>query len=284
LGRSIVGSSVFFLAACTGLTQTLSFEAASLKPAVNPNTSPNRIMRRLSGGPGTDTPGRFDFANATLKLMILKAYNLKEFQVEGPAWIDTAEFDLLASVPVGTTKQQAGEMLQTLLKERFKLEFHRQTKSLPQFALVVGKGGRKLKAVKIPTSPTGVPQTQNTPGIQMMMTPDGIELKGYMTLAQLADALTRQMARPVLDLTELTGTFDVDITWMPDTMTGTRMGLPPGGDGAEPSRKGGPGPSADPALTLAQALQDKLGLRLDARKAPTEVLIVDRAEKSPVEN
>ena len=283
--ENFVGSSVFFLAACTGLTQTLSFEAASLKPAANPNTSPNRIMRRMSGGPGTSDPGRFTFQNATLKMMVLKAYNLKEFQVEGPDWINTAEFDLTASMPQGTTREQAAEMLQTLLKERFKLEFHRETKSLPQFALVVGKGGSKMKPADLPSGSPGGPQAANAPGIQIMMRPDGIRLQGAMTMSQLADALTRQLARPVLDLTELTGTFNVDMTWMPDTMDGMRMGPPPGvpegGGAGEAGRKG---LGAEPAITLAQALQDKLGLRLDARKAATEVLIVDRAEKSPVEN
>jgi uncharacterized protein (TIGR03435 family) len=123
----------------------------------------------------------------------------------------------------------------------------------------------------------------------MMMTPAGTRLQGAMTMTQLANVLTRRLARPVLDETELTKTFDVDITWMPDNMDGARMGLPPGGtsggDASEGSHKGGPGaPGADPALSLAQALQEKLGLKLDARRAPTVVLIIDRAEKAPVEN
>jgi uncharacterized protein (TIGR03435 family) len=196
-------------------------------------------------------------------------------------------------MPPGTTKEQAAQMMQTLLAERFKLQFHRETKPMPLFALVVGKTGSKMKEVEapaaLPDTPDGRASMQArvaTPGMRMTMSPSGVRLTGQMTMAQLTDALTRQLARPVLDRTELTKIYDVDITWMPDNLNamGGRMGPPPGGDSAEPGRKGGPGNGPEPALTLAQALQENLGLRLDARKAPAEVLIVDRAEKSPVEN
>jgi uncharacterized protein (TIGR03435 family) len=293
--RTIVGSSLIVFAS-SAFAQTapakLSFEAASLKPTASPGTM-ERNIRQMKGGPGSTDPGRFTYSNVTLKVLIETAYNLKEFQVEGPAWIDGEGYDLIATMPLGTTKEQAAEMMQTLLAERFKLEFHRETKQMPMFALVVGKGGSKMKEAEAPAPvpdapPDGRASLQarvGKPGISMMMSPSGVRFTGQMTMAQLANGLTRQLARPVLDETELPKTYDVDITWMPDNFEGGRMpmgGGPGGPEGA--GRDGGRPGGAEPALTLAQALQEKLGLKLDARKSAAEMLIVDRADKAPVEN
>jgi uncharacterized protein (TIGR03435 family) len=213
--------------------------------------------------------------------------------VEGPDWIDGQGFDLVATMPRDTTKEQAALMMQTLLAERFKLRFHRETKPMPVFALVVAKTGSKMKEVEAPATPpadarpagrASLQARAATPGVRMMMSPDGVRLTGQMTMAQLVDSLSRSLARPVLDETELTKTYDVDISWMPDTLDGARMG------GGLPGPQGGPGgpesprAAAEPALSLAQALQERLGLKLDARKSAAEILIVDRAEKAPVEN
>jgi uncharacterized protein (TIGR03435 family) len=283
--RTIVGSSflVFATYAAFGQAGSPSFEAASLKPTASPS-SPDRTMRMMSGGPGSSDPGRFTYTNVTLKLLVEMAYNLKEFQVEGPNWVDDMGFDLIATMPQGTTKEQASQMMQTLLAERFKLEYHRETKPMPMFALIVGKGGSKMKEAETPTTipdgpPPGGPRGMGRgPGIRMMMSPNGIHVAGQTTMTQFADLLTRQLGRPVVDRTELAKKYDVDITWMPDSMDGARMA--PMGRG--PEGPGGGGPEA--ALSLAQALDEKLGLKLDPRKSPAEVFIIDRAEKTPVEN
>jgi len=295
-----VGNSLIIFASCAAFAQTapapLSFEVASLKPTANPGTQ-DRIMRRMTGGPGTSDPGTFTYSNVTLKLLATVAFNLKEFQVDGPEWIDSVGYDLIAKMPPGTTKEQAAQMMQTLLAERFKMEFHRETKPMPVFALVVGKGGSKMKPVEAPAPPPDSPPDGRaslqaraaTPGVRMMMSPDGVRLTGQMTTAQLTDSLTRQLARPVLDQTELTGTFDVDITWMPDDLDRGGGRMPPGGPMPGPMA-GGPGGEAprtrgpEGALTLAQALEEKLGLKLEARKSAAELLIIDRADKVPVEN
>jgi uncharacterized protein (TIGR03435 family) len=282
---------VFATYAAFGQAAPLSFEAASLKPTASPS-SPDRMMRLMSGGPGSTDPGRFTYTNVTLKLLVEMAYNLKEFQVEGPDWIDSMGFDLIATMQQGTTKEQASQMMQTLLAERFKLQFHRETKPMPMFALVVGKSGSKMKEVETPTaipdgpSPSGPRGMGRGPGIRMMLSPNGIHVAGQTTMTQFADLLTRQLGRPVVDRTELAKEYDVDITWMPDSMDSARMA--PMGRGPE-GGPGGPGPDgpragADAAVSLAQALDEKLGLKLDARKSPAEVLIIDRAEKTPVEN
>lgn len=184
-------------------------------------------------------------------------------------------------------------MMQTLLAERFKLVFHRETKQMPVYALVVGKNGPKMKEVEVPAAPPDSPppggpsmRGPSGPGIRVMMSPDGIRLAGYLTMTQLTDQLTRQLARPVLDRTELTKTYDVDITWMPDEGSGgmMKMGAMRGGGG--PGGPGGDGPhaSSEPASSLPQALDEKLGLKLEARKSAADMFIVDSAEKAPVAN
>jgi len=296
--RAIVGSSLIVFASYAAFAQTapLSFEVASLKLTNSPEKD-GRMMRQMNGGPGSSDPGRFTYSNVTLKLMVQQAYNLKEFQVEGPDWIDSEGYDLVATMPPGTTKDQAAQMMQTLLAERFKLVFRRETKQMPVFALVVGKGGSKMKEVEVPAvppegPPAGAPMRMGSgPGIRMMMSPNGMRMAGYMTMTQLADQLTRRLARPVLDQTELNKTYDVDITWMPDDtdeasrkMAAMRSSGGPSGPGGSAGSGESPHTASEPGLTLAQALDEKLGLKLEARKSSADMFVIEHAEKAPVEN
>jgi uncharacterized protein (TIGR03435 family) len=300
--RTIVGSSLIVFAsyAAFGQTAPLAFEAASLKPTANPGKD-GRIMRQMNGGPGSTDPGRFTYSNITLKMLVQMAYDLKEFQVEGPEWIDSEGFDLIATMPPGTTQAQASGMMQTLLADRFKLVFHRETKPMPIYALVVGKNGSKMKEVETPAPPLdGAPPDPSArggrgtggPGIRMMMSPNGMRMAGSMTMAQLADQLTRRLARPVLDQTELTKTYDVDLTWMPDDRDGASLKIAAiqagvGGPSASPSgNPSGDGQrnGAEPAPTLPQALDEKLGLKLEARKSSADMFVIEHAEKTPESN
>ena len=115
--RTLLGSSLLLYASCAAFAQTtagpLSFEVASLKPAAP--MPDGRIMRRMMGGPGSTDPGTFTFGNVTLKALVTLAYDLKDYQVEGPEWIDGLGYDLIAKMPPGTTKDQAAFMMQTLL-------------------------------------------------------------------------------------------------------------------------------------------------------------------------
>jgi uncharacterized protein (TIGR03435 family) len=292
--RTIVGSSLIVFAsyAAFGQTAPLAFEAASLKPTADPGKD-GRIMRQMKGGPGSSDPGRFTYSNVTLKMLVQMAYNLKEFQIEGPDWIDGDGYDLVATMPQGTTQEQSNQMMQTLLAERFKVVFHRETKPMPVYALVVGKNGSKMKEVEVQAAseaPLADPSARGgrsgRGGIRLMMSPTGIRMSGPMTMAQLSDQLTRRLGRPVLDQTELTKTYDVDITWMPDERDGANMKIAAiqhgGGDGA--GTAGGPSNATEPTFTLPQALDQNLGLKLEARKSSADMFVIERAEKSPVEN
>ena len=165
-------------------------------------------------------------------------------------------------------------MLQSLLEDRFKLALHRETKVLPIYALVVGKNGPKLH------------QADTEGGLRMSMSPKGRKMTGSVSMARLADALSAFMDRPVLDMTELKGNFDIDLDWRPDGQTGGPGFLGPGG-GGRPPEGGGEGKAAaesGDAPSIFTAVQEKMGLRLEGRKSPVDILIVDHAERVPTEN
>jgi uncharacterized protein (TIGR03435 family) len=276
----------------------------------------------------SDLPGTLTCTNSTLKMLLVKAYDLKNYQVEGPDWLDSAGFDIVAKVPAGTSKEQFNLMLQGLLAERFKVAVHRETKTLAAYVLTVAKGGPKLKEVDqstldasaaataanggmpLPPPPPrpssgglyspagGMPKMPKSAGLRMAMmaTPTSMfrALSGYATMKQLTAALSGALDRPVVDETALTATYDLELTWVPDGNDNllTRMGPMPAamiggsvaGSAADSGRGPAPADASEPGMNLPQALQAKLGLHLEQKKAPVEILIVDRAEKTPIEN
>src|ERR1017187_9270985 len=134
----LTGGLVLLLSLCRSYGQTaektITFDAASIKPAVMP--APGRaMMAGPTGGPGTQDPGRVHFPFISLKALLLSAYDVKTYQIQGPAWLDTERFDVNATMPPETTREQFRAMLQNLLAERFKLTIHRETKELPMYSL-----------------------------------------------------------------------------------------------------------------------------------------------------
>jgi uncharacterized protein (TIGR03435 family) len=317
--RIIGGAGLVVFASCGAFAQSAAatkppaFEVASVKPS--PPPTDNRIMRRMGGD-----PGMVNYSNVTMTMLLANAYDVKEYQVSGPDWFDSLGFDVVAKVPEGVPKEQIPAMLQALLAERFKLTLHRESKTLPVYALIVGRGGPKLKEVDPaalgPSSgrgydggPGGGPPPpppppgagpgrglDSGPGVRMSMSANGRQIEGQMTMAQLANALSNSMDRPVLDLTELKGTYDVDVTWTPDEgeqmqgKLGAAMAMAAGAApaGGAPAA-GGEGRSAEHTPDTAggsifSVVQEKLGLKLDPRKNPAEILVIDHAEKVPTEN
>ncbi len=123
----------------------LEFEAASVKPSALP--AGNRAIRPgQQGGPGGVDPCRLTYTMSTIRELMVDAYGVKRSQIPGgPGWLDSEQFDIVAKVPGGATKEQVKLMLQNLLAERFKLALHRETKEMPIYALVVGAKGPRLK-------------------------------------------------------------------------------------------------------------------------------------------
>jgi uncharacterized protein (TIGR03435 family) len=278
----------------------LAFEAASVKPAPPPT---GRGMRVMMGG----DPGRVNFTNVSLRDIIRQAYKLKDYQITGPEWINNERFDVTAKLPEGAKETDKPEMLRTLLAERFKLTVHRETKELPAYALVVAKGGPKMKEF-VETPPDGSGGPNGGRGMDDMpplpkMGPDGMpkmpaggrggmmmmsgmgKLQGNgIALSSLADILTRQLDRPVLDETGLTAKYDITLNWTPEPgegPAGMKMRAEGGGGGGPDGHLEMPEPSGPP---LAIALQQQLGLRLEPKRLPLEMVVVDRVEKVPTEN
>jgi uncharacterized protein (TIGR03435 family) len=240
-----------------------SFEVASVKPSPPPSGRGMRIRM------GSD-PGRIDYNGASLKMLITRAYDVKEYQVSGPAWLDTERFDVTATMPRDTPKETVRLMLQNLLAERFHLKLHREKRDLPAYVLVVAKGGPKLK----PAPPTGG-------GRRMIMRgPGKLEASG-MDLDSFSDLIANFVGRPVLNETELKGSYDCTLEFTPEPGMGPGMMKMAG-----PPPEGGQGPAAPDSSgpSLFTALQEQLGLKLEGRKAPIDILVVDEADRVPTEN
>ena len=291
----------FALGACLVLAQTpdrsLTFDVASVKPAAPQQAG--RMMSGRRGGPGTADPGQVTFMNMSLSRLVMTAYDVRSFQVTGPSWLDEVRFDVAAKIPPGTTQQQFHVMLENLLAERFKLVAHKEQKEVPIYALLVAKGGAKMKeSPKLGGGQADLPGAPHPPemgkdgvarmpaggrGMMITMGPAGFRMQGARaTMAQLSDILSEQLGRPVVDMTGLAAEYDYTLDFSPEGLAAMRgmpmMGPPPPGAVTEGGRQSEPGPS------IFSALQEQLGLRLESRKGPVDLIVVDSAEKTPTEN
>jgi uncharacterized protein (TIGR03435 family) len=273
------------------------FEVASVKPA---RSGP----RRMAGGPGTNSPGQFSCAGVNLKPLLLRAYDLTSYQLEGPPSIDSDRFDIDAKIPPGTTKEQFNLMLQNLLVERFGLAVHRETRELPIYELVVAKGGLKLKeAEKAPADAQTPPEPSADgppPNLHMTRNKDGLPefppgvagmfampVNGVawvtarmQTIANLLSMLQFEIGRPVVDKTGATGIYDFNLRYAHDSAGAGGAGS---AASAQPSF-GALSAASDPAPDLLSAFVGQLGLKLEPKKGPLEILVVDHVNRTPTEN
>lgn len=259
----LVGTSVVFAVGALGQSaQSPAFEVASVKAA--PPVSANK-----GAALGGDA-GRLDWTNVSLRQMIALAYQLKEYQISGPDWLATTRFDLQAKLPNGAAPSEKWPMLQALLAERFKVAVHRDRKELEVYALATGKSGPKLKEADETSADAG----------KMLMRFGQLEVQGQR-MADFVEVLSRMMDRPVVDATGLTGKYDITLHWTPEAHDGSIAGMKIG-MARDAGQKVELPPSQGPNLFLA--VQQQLGLKLDPKKLPVEILVVDRADKVPVEN
>lgn len=227
-----------------------AFDVASVK-VVDLSTLGDAINMNL----GTVRNGEVTFGNATLNDCIRFAYGIaSDAQISGSDWIKSKHYlyNIDAKAAPGASAAQLQAMMQTLLAERFKVVTHREQKEMSYFALEPAKGGVKMQAVKeIPEGFRG----KNWGG----------SIENIMPMPKLAYLLSRfETERPILDRTGLDGLYDVKLTWALRPLENTN--------------------SAGTGTSLFTALEEQLGLRLDARKGPVDVLVVDSAEKAPTQN
>ena len=292
LGTAVACGAAF----CQEPAAKLSFEVVSIKPSA---PQPMNQMRMMRGG----DPGRARFTGFSLCDYIRIAYGVKDFQVEGPAWIDSDRFDVEGKLPDGASESQEPEMLQSMLEERFHLKLHRETKDHAIFALVPGKSGPKLQVSEakpvaggnlagpppLPNGRGGLPRN----AMMVQVDDQGAHVKAAgVTMGQLAEMLSRFAERPVVDMTKIDGQYDFDLVVSPENLRGGRgpgggmmlTGPPPGAGGAPGGGESGRPADAPMAGGTIQEAVERYGLKLDPRKAAMEILVVDHIEKTPVEN
>ena len=265
------------------------FEVATIRPSAQSPAEAVTAGVRIDGA-------QFHSAYLTLRDYLSLAYRVKVYQISGPDWISSDRFDISATLPPGSTTQ-VPEMMQRLLEERFQIRMHREKRDFPVYVLEVAKGGLKIQEAgpdpgpanadgKAPVNITG---SGNAQGVSVNLgrgssyTFSNNKFEGKrLTTTVIAGTLERFMDRPMLDMTDLSGVYDItlDVTqedyraMLIHAAVAAGVTLPPEAlrilDGAS-------------LPSLFEAVQ-KLGLRLDARKAPLDMIVVDDGRKTPTDN
>jgi len=269
----------------------LSFEVASIRP------SPGAPPQGVAAGARIDG-AQFRTTFLTLKDYIGLAYRLKLYQISGPDWIGTDRFDVAATLPEGSLPNQVSTMMQALLEERFQLKFHREKKEFPIYALEIAKGGLKMTeappsaelANADPRAPQAFTGTGSNQGVSVNLgqgssftfSNNKFEAK-RLTMANLAGTLERFLDRPVVDMTDLKGSYDFAVDVTPEDYRAMliRSAVVAGVVLPPEVLRFLDGSSSPESLFDGLA---KLGLRLDTRKAPLDVLVIDGALRTPTEN
>jgi uncharacterized protein (TIGR03435 family) len=279
----------------TGLlpAQSPQFEVASVKP--------------FAPAPGQATAVGLHFDGAlvrgvglSLRDYLATAYRIKGTLISGPDWTASDRFDITATLPGGASKAQVPEMLQALLAERFQVKLHKEKKEYPIFALVLGKGPLKLK--EVPPDPNADPEKDEPVGMANVATIAAVGNGASITYAHGASVtvadnrievrklplwvvcrtLERYSDRQIVDMTGLTGAYDfaVDVTPEDYQAMQIRGALVRGANIMPEAQKL---LDASPAAALSDVLQ-QVGLKLESRKAPLDILVIDSALKTPTAN
>jgi uncharacterized protein (TIGR03435 family) len=222
---------------------------------------------------------------------LMMAYDLKDYQIVGPDWITTEHFDIVAKLPSGAkADQDLRAMIASLLTDRFHMVTHRETRDLPAYALVVGKSGLKIKELPPDSEPdpnagkVDVNVTGGGRGGTVVNLGNGsyisyglnkLEAK-KVNFASLMDSLSKFVDRPIVDMTELKGKYDLTLEYSVEELRSLVRA-----SGADASRI--PDLGGDPTISIFSSLE-AIGLKLEPRKAPVEVIVIDRAEKVPTAN
>jgi uncharacterized protein (TIGR03435 family) len=299
------------LVLCTGsmLAQEkkVTFEVASVKPAAE--LTPALIQSgKIHAGIKVDGK-RADMGQVNLLALICKAYDVKSYQVKSLPWMtgnamSIPRYDIVANFPEGATKEQFPEMLQNLLADRFKLVIHKEEKEIPVYVMTEAKGGHKLKPIAAPTgadAPNPAVSGSSSVSIEqkgsgatlsdgagrsqkMTMNPDGKSMHfdaSGLTVSEFAEGMAPLVDRPIVDQTAIKGQYQMefDISMEEIMAIARKQGMLPAGADAPPSNE-----ASDPSgSSLFKTLQG-LGFKLEPKKIPMTMIVVDSAEKNPTGN
>ena len=283
------------------LDPQLRFEVVSIKPVADDRGPFGRFLPMLP---------RFEYSQLPIGWLLRAALQKPDYQVVGaPRWIDTERYTILATAPDGTPQAALTTLMVNLLKDRFQLATHLETRELPTFNLVMartdGRPGPSLKATPADCqatvvqrnaaaqafaagrgAPPPLPGTPGGPPLPDLNAPTppcgfGRFLTGNVaasgqTMAQFVTTLSDWVGRPVIDKTGLTGLYDFTLKFAPEDV---RDGGPLGPT-LTLMRPQVETPPVDPdAPSLSAALQEQLGLKLESARGPVQVVVIDRLEK-----
>jgi uncharacterized protein (TIGR03435 family) len=268
----------------------LEFEVASIKASSPSTTGQVNVGVQIDGA-------QVHCANFSLREYIRLAYRVKDYQISGPDWLASERFDIAAKLPAGAKREQVPDMMQSLLADRFGVKMHRETKELPAYAIVVGKGGLKMKESPpdpdadsaAGAAPVNVTASGGRGGVSVNLgggsyyafANNRFEAKKF-TMTVFADALTRYVDRPVVDMTGLQGKYDLTLQFTPeDYLAMTIRSAVAAGVSLPPEALKYLDNASDESLFSSV---EALGLKLEPRNAPLEVLVIDQAAKAPTAN
>jgi uncharacterized protein (TIGR03435 family) len=263
----------------------VEFEVATVRP------SPQARLDRVGVGLRMDG-AQAHISYFPVQAYIAMAYRVKQYQVSGPEWIASTMYDVSGKLPAGSKTSQIPEMLQSLLAERFQLKLHHEQKELPVYALVVGKGPLQIKevqpapagssngAVNVAAEGSGSGVAVNLGNGSTYTFADNKFEAHQMTMDTLVTMLERYVDRPLLNMTDLKGTYDITLNVTPEDYRAmlvhaavkSGVTLPP-----EALRL----MEGNTAASLEDAFE-AVGLKMVSRKAPVDVLVVDQISKTPV--
>lgn len=297
---------------------TPTFDAASVKPMTLPGggmfIGDKVVVRKAdgsgfsvvanTGGPGTADPARIHYPFITLKDLLGRAFD-SFVEIRGPGWLDNDLIQVDATMPLGTTRDEFKEMLRNLIADRFKLQYHVETKGdIVGYALVLARNGPKMKespavsaaaqgsaapeasSGKRQIGPDGFPVVVNShPGesgdaIQSIPGNRHKVIAWQLTMEEFARDLAHVFKIRVVDATGLNAKYDFTMFFgAGPNDTNPPLGQPPAGAAAAASAS-----DSQDSPDFFEALQWQLGLRLEARKMPAQVMVIDHVERAPTGN
>jgi uncharacterized protein (TIGR03435 family) len=285
-------SILALLLASSAFAQSPQFEVASIRPF--DRSAQGQVLA------GVHVDGaQTRYVGLTLRDFLAIAYRIKATLITGPDWTASEQFDISTTLPAGSTPAQLPEMFQALLADRFQVKVHKDKKEFPVYALLLGKGPLNLK--ESPSDPdadkeSDVPKNSRNAattsagngvsvnfgnGASFTLANNRFEAR-KLTMAMFAPNLERFADRRIVDMTGLTGHYDFAFDVMPEDYYAMllRSAVWVGANLPPQARKALD--DSSPAA-LGEALQ-QIGLRLEARKAPLDVLVIDEALKTPTAN
>ncbi len=278
------------LPAAVAFAQTPQFEVASIRPSASTATEKVNVGVHIDGAQLTCN-------YFSLKDLIRMAYQVKDYQVMGSDFLASDRFDVAAKIPAGAEQDQVRDMMKALLIERFQLKVHNEKKDFPVFALLVAKSGLKIK--ESPSDGDSEPEPAKAPvnvtasggrgGVNVNLGhgssfsfADNKLVAKKMTMATFAEMLARFEEKPVVDMTGLKGNYDVEMLFTQEDYMAMliRSAIVAGVTLPPEALKMMQSASGDSLVTALE----KVGLKMESRKAPLDVIVVDHALKLPTEN